>query len=117
MTGFSKKTRDVVYERAGECCEVCGRHARGGSLHHRRPRGMGGTKDPASNAASNAVLLCGSGTTGCHGDVERYRLTSLADGLLLSQRQDPATTPVQLRYGLVLLHDDGTYSPTERISL
>ena len=41
-------------------CVRCGRQA--SNWHERLPRGRGGKRD-----AFNAIPLCGSGTTGCHG--------------------------------------------------
>jgi hypothetical protein len=41
-------------------CARCGR--RGSNRHERLPRGRGGLRDEF-----NTVILCGSGTTGCHG--------------------------------------------------
>ena len=41
-------------------CVLCG--ARGSNRHEKLPRGRGGPKDEF-----NTVVLCGSGTTGCHG--------------------------------------------------
>lgn len=58
--------RQAIYERDGHCCQRCGVYAYGGSLHHRVNKSVGGDARPA-----NLVLLCGSGTTGCHGWVTR----------------------------------------------
>ena len=41
-------------------CALCG--ARGSNRHEKLPRSRGGPRD-----AFNTVVLCGSGTTGCHG--------------------------------------------------
>lgn len=109
MSAVPAKTREAVYERAGYCCEVCHVYARGGSLHHRRPRGMGGSKDPATNQASNLILLCGSGVTGCHGRIESNRAESIDAGLLVRQGVDPAAVPVDLHIGRVYLTDDACY--------
>lgn len=90
-------TRLLVLGRAGYVCEVCegtleGVH--GHSLHHRRPRGMGGSKDPATHTAANFLAVCGSGTTGCHGWIEQHRALAYASGLLVRRGHDPAATPV-----------------------
>lgn len=45
---------------SGDECVACGRPP--GSVHHVIPRGEGG-----DDVAANLVLLCGTGTTGCHG--------------------------------------------------
>ena len=95
--------RGIVFNRAEGMCEKCG--GRGQSIHHRKPRGAGGTK--IADVASNLLLLCGSGTTGCHGWVERNRVQALADGYLVRRVDDPALIPV-LRWGIrVYLEDDG----------
>lgn len=40
------------------------------SVQHRRAQGMGGTSRTETNDLANLLLLCGTGTTGCHGWVE-----------------------------------------------
>ena len=59
------------------------------NVHHRRPRGQGGSNDPA-----NLLHLCGSGTTGCHGYIESNRTVARANGWLLEFGQDPRIVPV-----------------------
>ena len=68
---------------------------------------MGGSKNPALNKASNILLLCGSGTTGCHGWVESNREEAYDAGLLVRMGQAPIDTPVTLFHGTFLLDDDG----------
>lgn len=68
---------------------------------------MGGTKDPAINSPANLILLCGSGTEGCHGWVESNRAESYTLGLLVYRNDDPAEVQVELRYGDVFLDDEG----------
>lgn len=46
--------------RLGNSCAACGSPA--GSVHHIIPRSQGG-----DDVMANLVLVCGSGTTGCHG--------------------------------------------------
>jgi hypothetical protein len=60
---------------------------------------MGGTRDPLAGHPSNIVLLCGSGTTGCHGWIEDHREDALETGWLLYQwtggeRTDPRLCPI-----------------------
>lgn len=119
-TGPSKTTRAIVWTRAGGRCEVCGSSLAGMlgfSVHHRRARGMGGTRRSETNTPSNLLVVCGSGTTGCHGHIESHREQSYAAGLLLHDGQAPADVPVLLadpsnpdRRRPVLLNDDGTYT-------
>jgi hypothetical protein len=56
-----------VMERDGRTCLACGTRDRP-TLQHILPRGAGGTSRPLDPRL--AVVLCGSGTTGCHGLVE-----------------------------------------------
>lgn len=53
------------------------------SIHHRKPRGMGGSNSMDINIFPNLIVLCGTGTTGCHGWVEANREEAYRDGLLL----------------------------------
>jgi len=100
----------LLRERSVGRCEMCGRPAT--NTHHRRPRGMGGSKDPATDRPANLARLCGSGTTGCHGWIENNRTAAEDCGWLVPQGHDPATVPI-LIMGLggmldwVLLDDDG----------
>ena len=47
-TGPSRETLALLAERSGGRCELCG--AAGEHTHHRRPRGMGSSRDPRINA-------------------------------------------------------------------
>ena len=103
---------DLVHHRSRQRCERCGTaSATRWSLHHRKPRGMGGTKDPMINSPANLLLLCGSGTEGCHGWVETHRAEAYDSGLLVHRGDDPASVPVKLMRGLVLLGDGGGVQP------
>jgi hypothetical protein len=71
---------------------------------------MGGTRRPWINQLTNLLLLCGSGTTGCHDRVEANRAVAYAAGWLIrGHSTDPATVPVELARGLVFLTADGCY--------
>lgn len=118
-TGPNATTRDVVWIRAGGRCEVCGNPLAGVlgfSRHHRLPRRMGGSSRPELNTPANLILLCGSGTTGCHGRIESNREQAYAEGLLLHDGADPAAVPVLLHTipgafpALVYLTVDGCYA-------
>ena len=80
---------------------------------------MGGSRRAELNTPANIVLICGSGTTGCHGEIESQREAAYADGLLLHDGQDPAVVPVLLACPvdgwprLLLLAVDGTWSYAE----
>lgn len=86
--------RVVFFDRDGAACFLCRRALRfedrgiGWSMHHRKPRGAGGAgKRGADEVASpaNALTLCGSGTTGCHGEAEKNRDVALFRGVLISR--------------------------------
>ncbi|NUO57260.1 MAG: HNH endonuclease [Hamadaea sp.] len=124
-TGPTADTRILVVLRAHGCCEYCGRlllRADGTwtgdhSIHHRQPRGMGGSSLSAANSPANLLLLCGSGTTGCHGYLERYRTQAEQDGWIVRHGLDPADVPVAVFQGgagsgvaQVLLTVDGDYA-------
>lgn len=112
-TGPKPATLDALRERCGLRCERCsipfsGRNA--GDPHHRRPRGMGGSKDVGTNGLANLVAACRT----CHDDIESNRSRALVEGWLVPQGRDPRSVPVlsRLHGGWVLLSDDGTVTPT-----
>lgn len=104
MTGFSKQVREIITERAGGCCERCGRRTWDMQIHHRRPRGAGGTRRPETNEAANGVLL----DADCHRWIEANRASALSDGWLVRQSDTPASVPVFRRGVYVWLGDDGS---------
>lgn len=71
---------------------------------------MGGTRRIDTNSPANLLLLCGSGTTGCHHEVESDRAAAISLGLLVSQHHDPAAIPVRLARGWTYLTTDGRYA-------
>ena len=106
---FPPRVVRLVFEvRDGESCFNCGRgllwHERGTgwSMHHRRARGMGGTKETWVGQPGNALTLCGSGTTGCHGWVETHRDTAYEHGLLVRRHSLdlPVNVPVRNQAGV-----------------
>jgi hypothetical protein len=102
---FTEKTRQVIRERAANRCELCGTPVGiDAQIHHRKPRGMGGTKDPRSRSAANGLFV----HFRCHERIERNREESYAFGWLVLQTQDSHETPVRLHHGWFLLNDDGS---------
>lgn len=123
MSEPTKATVAAVLERDQRCCVVCGMPTNGirgygWSIHHRQPRGMGGSKAPHINAASNLVVVCGHGTYGCHGEIERHRADSERIGILVRRPWKPVERPVFItgpafpNGSMVYLTDDGRYSTT-----
>jgi 5-methylcytosine-specific restriction protein A len=105
-TGPSRKVRDVVKRRADWRCECCGL-CPGQVIHHRDPRGAGGSSRPEVNLPSNLVYICEP----CHLHVESRRLEAIGDGFLIPDGLCPADVPVLLHYGWHKLTDDGGTIP------
>jgi hypothetical protein len=117
-SGFSPSESALIISRDGGRCFRCGKAvdltARGVafSLHHRQPRGMGGTSRRVTVACG--VTLCGSGTAGCHGWVETHRQLARELGYLvpLNGVLKPAEVAIVRWDGAVVrLTDDGDVVP------
>lgn len=112
MSGeFSAKTREQIIERDGGRCQWKGCPIgpdTAYSIQHRRARGQGGSKDLATSRASNGVLMCGTGTTGCHGYVESHRTEARERGFNVSLHEKaPASVPIVTFEGTFVLDDLG----------
>lgn len=63
------------------------------------------------HSVAQLILLCGSGTTGCHGWVHAHPANARAAGMILPALRRPAleptAVPVQYVDGWHLLSDDG----------
>lgn len=109
---FTAEAKELMFDRAlGECevqwPNVCmgGLHT-GLQAHHRRARGMGGTRRLATSRASNGVMACGA----CHLFLETGERKQARDkGFLVSQYSEPVLEPVFYRHERwVWLADDGS---------
>jgi len=100
---------EAVIARENGACAVCGLPLHTGHLHHRKPRGMGGSG--LVNTVSNMIHIHES----CHlKHVERNRQRSYDMGWLVNGHNNPSETP--MRYMLnrwVLLSDDGQITTVE----
>lgn len=99
---FTAETSALITARSGGVCEMCGEDP-AVQKHHRRARGMGGTRRPQSASPANALDLCRD----CHHFTEVYRRLARLLGWLVPQHADPAVVPVVYRGERVLLTDDG----------
>lgn len=106
MTGFLKPVRDMIVRRSQGVCERCGA-APAVQIHHRRPRGMGGSSAADTNVASNGLAVC----VACHREIEANRADSLKYGWLVRQGREPFLVPVFRRGEWVTLYDDGDFRP------
>lgn len=105
-TGPAASVLRILAARSEGLCEFWQCLNDAAHTHHRRPRRMGGSTAVDTNLASNLVRLC----PGCHEFTESRRTKALEIGLLLNSTADPLRAPVLLRYGHVLLGNDGTWT-------
>jgi hypothetical protein len=65
------------------------------------------------NQSANLVTLCGSGVSGCHGEIEKHREQAYADGWLVSRLRLPKPWEVPIPHyihGQVLLDNLGGFT-------
>lgn len=92
-TGPTPATVELVWERDQGRCARCGKPLRrdergiAWSIHHRRARGMGGSRLIWTNLPANLVTLCGHATTpgSCHQWVENNRAEAEDAGWLVNR--------------------------------
>ena len=119
---FSPATVALIWDRDRGLCAWGGGVIRGDrgadwSVHHREPRGMGGSRRRHVAGAANGLLLHGHGVSRCHGRVEVDRELAIAAGFLVSRLgvQRPCEVPVRHAvHGWVLLADVGGVQPVPR---
>lgn len=107
MPAIPKRVRVDVLERDLNSCRRCLVHlsVRGYSIHHRQ-----GRRGVDANALANVVLLCGSGTTGCHGWAHAHPEKAYASGWMVRRTglDDPEGIPlVDITGRLFGLTNDG----------
>lgn len=107
MTPIPKTQRDLLRIRSQGVCEICG-VAIATNWHHRKNRSQGGAHD-----LSNALHLCGSGTTGCHGMVTEHPIKAFDNGWSVRSRFRPADVIVKRQGEWVWLDDLRYVTPTE----
>lgn len=100
---FTEKTRDLIRQRAGYKCELCGLSVHLGQIHHRQPRGMGGTRSQSRSSCANGLYVHPS----CHAMIESQRERAYMMGWLVRTGFSPDSTAVKLWDGWFLLTVDG----------
>lgn len=105
---FPLKVRELILRRAAGRCEICGGTMPMPQIHHRRPRGMGGSVDPACGTPANALAIHPQ----CHRRVEVNREDATERGWIVLQGADPARVPVRLWDGYWMLATDGSMRPS-----
>lgn len=109
LTGRKLEERnDAIDGREAQRCAKCGEVVwSNGSRHHRKLRSRRG-----GDEVSNGVLLCGSGTTGCHGWAHDEIAEATALGFVVASHDDPREVPIRhALHGWVLLDDVGGFEP------
>lgn len=112
-TGPDLGTVLKVLDRDGHACVRDGAAIRGDRgkdwvIHHRRPRGIGGSRREDTNLPSNLLSLCAP----CHDYIESHRAEALENGWLLHQGVDPPSVAVLVAHGSrwVYLNDEAEYA-------
>lgn len=84
--------REIVKNRDEGVCVRCRRVDPwfGANWDHRKNRSQGGEWE-----AANGQMLCGSGTTGCHGWKTGHPQSALAQGYAVPGHADPAEYPAR----------------------
>jgi hypothetical protein len=114
MSQPTRKTCNLVDERDGCCCVRCGKSLYSALTFSRHHRLMRSHAFPGLHGTSNLILLCGSGTTGCHGWVHAHPSESYRNGWLVRSTNYPDEMPVMdHRHGWVLLDDEGHWTPAD----
>ena len=102
---MDKKVVELVHQRSGGYCEVCGGFIRGqGALHHRKLKSRGG-----KDTASNLIYI----HHGCHNlNTDSIHLNPAMAEIkwwMVGSWQEPHETPfVTAENSFALLLDDGT---------
>lgn len=106
MSRVPARVSRVVLARDNEQCVRC--FVRGSNIHHRQMRSQA---DKLSvHWPSNLIVLCGSGTTGCHGYIHANPEEAYLKGWLVKSYDVPHMKPVlYFAGGYRQLLPDGTY--------
>lgn len=104
------RARRIVSERSGGVCElklpgIC--QGRATNYQHRKRKSHCSRAERWSPA--NALHVCGSGTTGCHGYIHANPAEAHYEGWEVKSWDTPETVPVRLWFGYVLLDDAGDW--------
>jgi hypothetical protein len=86
----------LAIDRDGPTCRRCGRDLTDfpASVHHRQPKGSGGGSAARYDRVENEVVVCGTGTTLCHGWIHGHPKPAYATGWLVHRWDDPGTVPL-----------------------
>jgi hypothetical protein len=104
------EAHNIVKLRDAGICAACGLPIFGnGHIHHRQPRGMGGSGNRRDTPA-NMIHVHET----CHRTIESHRESAVDRGWIVLRGHNPAETPILYRLvGPVLLNEDGTVTGDE----
>ena len=108
VQAFTPDTKGLIWLRQQGRCALDGLHTDTGHFHHRKPRRMGGGRDPRLGEPANGLFL----HTACHDRIESNRVEALRNGWLLYAVQHPEDVPVLMWNGWFLLTGH-TATPTK----
>lgn len=92
-------SKKLVNERDGGLCVKCGSEAT--DIHHRMPRGLGGSSDPDRNyGLANLVSLCRED----HDWVHSHPVESYDNGLLVRSWDNPVDCPILLANDTIVIY-------------
>lgn len=111
----TREVCDLVDERDGRRCVICGRslYGIGMSRHHRMLRSH--APENIKHTVQNLMDLCGSGTTGCHGWTHAHPSEAYANGWMVHSWDDPLSIPVKTYRGWVLFDADGNQRNVDEV--
>lgn len=114
MSEPTRLVKQLVDLRDQQSCVMCGVSlaVAYGSRHHRKRRSQASRTEVHTPA--NLLLMCGSGSSGCHGWVHAHPAWAYEHGFLVHSWADPLTVPVKtFAHGWVLLDDSGNFKHFE----
>lgn len=107
---FTPAVYQIIRERSGGICEVCGAE-QVWDAHHRHPRKSGGTKRDWIGLPSNALGVCRHD----HNLIESRRHLSRLLGWLVPEGFNPAAMPVMYRGAWMWVSEQGHVEPIEPV--
>jgi 5-methylcytosine-specific restriction enzyme A len=104
MAGKWDHVRRTILSRDGECCVRC--HYPACDVHHRKPKGMGGTSDEeVAFGLANLISLCRE----CHSYIHAHPAESYKLGYLVRSWDNPELVKIETNLGSLEIRSDGTF--------
>ncbi len=98
------RVRRSILERDGGICVRC--HCEACDVHHRKPKGMGGTSDEeVAYGMANLISLCRE----CHSRIHAHPAQSYRDGFLVQSWDNPELIKIVSSLGALKISSDGSF--------